>query len=127
MDEAPSLTPAPESSPILHPNIRGAGYFLTAQGGSHANFNPILDKLRALGLEGMLKALEEQLNIPEAQALGFEERLGLMVDREAIHRENRRLKNRLAKAKLRHDACLEDIDYRHRRGMDKSRIMALAL
>ncbi|CAO0820456.1 hypothetical protein DFAR_1590011 [Desulfarculales bacterium] len=50
-----------------------------------------------------------------------------MVDREAIHRKNRRLKNRLAKAKLRHDACLEDIDYRQRRGMDKSRIMALAL
>ncbi|CAO0823928.1 hypothetical protein DFAR_3990053 [Desulfarculales bacterium] len=57
--------------------------------------NPILGELRVLGLEGMLKALEEQLNTPEAQELGFEERLGLMVDREAIHRENRWLKNRL--------------------------------
>ena len=37
LDKAPLLTPAPESSPILHPNIRGAGYFLTAQGGSHAD------------------------------------------------------------------------------------------
>ncbi|CAO0820947.1 hypothetical protein DFAR_2030002 [Desulfarculales bacterium] len=36
-DKAPLLTPAPESSPILYPNIRGAGYFLTAQGGSHAD------------------------------------------------------------------------------------------
>ncbi|CAO0823705.1 hypothetical protein DFAR_3850013 [Desulfarculales bacterium] len=54
--------------------------------------NPILDKLRVLGLEGMLKALEEQLNTPEAQELGFEERLGLMVDRKAIHRATRRLK-----------------------------------
>ena len=88
--------------------------------------NPILDKLRVLVLEGMLKALEEQLNTPDAQELAFEERLGLMGDRESTHRENRRLKNRLAKARLRHDACLEDIDYRQRRGMDKSLIMALA-
>ncbi|CAO0822028.1 hypothetical protein DFAR_2780003 [Desulfarculales bacterium] len=88
--------------------------------------NPILDKLRALGLEGMLKALEEQLKTTEAQELGFEERLGLMVDRKALYRENRRLKNRLAKAKLRHDARPEDINYRQRRGMDKSLIMTLA-
>lgn len=88
--------------------------------------NPVLDKLRDLGLEGMLKALEEQLNTADVQQLSFEERLGLMVDREATHRENRRLKNRLAKARLRHDACLEDIDYRQKRGMDKSLIMALA-
>ncbi|CAO0822863.1 hypothetical protein DFAR_3340023 [Desulfarculales bacterium] len=49
-----------------------------------------------------------------------------MVDGEAIHRRNRQLKNRLAKAKLRHDAYLEDIDYRQRRGMDKALIMVLA-
>ncbi|CAO0821471.1 hypothetical protein DFAR_2360017 [Desulfarculales bacterium] len=49
------------------------------------------------------------------------------MDKEAIYRENRRLKNRLAKAKLWHDACLEDIGYRQRFGMDKSLIMALAL
>ncbi|CAO0823647.1 hypothetical protein DFAR_3820001 [Desulfarculales bacterium] len=79
------LTPAPESSPILHPNTSGAGYF---------------DRLRVLGLEGMLKAIEEQLNTPEAQKLGFAERLGLMVDMEAIHRANCRLKNRLDKTKL---------------------------
>ncbi|CAO0821379.1 hypothetical protein DFAR_2300007 [Desulfarculales bacterium] len=64
----------------------------------------------------MLKALKEQLDTPEAQELDFGERLGLMVDGEATHRKNRRLKSRLAKAKLRHDACLEDIDYRQRRG-----------
>ncbi|CAO0819856.1 hypothetical protein DFAR_1150014 [Desulfarculales bacterium] len=88
--------------------------------------NPILDKFRALGREGMLKALEEQLNTPEAQELGFEETLGLMVNRKAIHRANHRFKSRLAKAKFRHNICLEDIDYRQRRGMDKSLIMALA-
>ncbi|CAO0820927.1 hypothetical protein DFAR_2010001 [Desulfarculales bacterium] len=49
-----------------------------------------------------------------------------MVDGEAIHRENRWFKTRLAKAKLRYDACLEDIDYRQRRGRDRSLIMALA-
>lgn len=73
----------------------------------------------------MLKALEEQLNTADVQHLSFEERLGLIVDREATHRENRRLKNRLAKAILRHDACLEDIDYRQKSGMDKFLIMAL--
>ncbi|CAO0821860.1 hypothetical protein DFAR_260003 [Desulfarculales bacterium] len=50
----------------------------------------------------------------------------MMVDREAIHREDRQLKNRLVKAKLRQDACLEDIDYWQRCGMDRSFITALA-
>ncbi|CAO0821226.1 hypothetical protein DFAR_2210034 [Desulfarculales bacterium] len=49
--------------------------------------NPILAELRALGLEGMLKALEEQLSTPEAQELGFEERLGLVVDRDNPQRK----------------------------------------
>ncbi|CAO0823808.1 hypothetical protein DFAR_3920016 [Desulfarculales bacterium] len=49
-----------------------------------------------------------------------------MVDRKALYKENRWLKHRLAKAKLRHDACLEDIDYRQRRGMDKLLIIAIA-
>ncbi|CAO0824328.1 hypothetical protein DFAR_570041 [Desulfarculales bacterium] len=87
MDKAPLLTLAPESSSIIHPNTRGAGYFLIAQGGSHAVINPILDKLRALGLEGMFNALEEQRNTPEAQKLDLEEELGLVVDREALYRK----------------------------------------
>ncbi|CAO0821447.1 hypothetical protein DFAR_2330034 [Desulfarculales bacterium] len=48
------------------------------------------------------------------------------MDRAATHRQNRRLKNRLAKAKLRHDACLADIDYRQKPDMDKSLIRALS-
>ncbi|CAO0823680.1 hypothetical protein DFAR_3840001 [Desulfarculales bacterium] len=48
------------------------------------------------------------------------------VGRGGTYRKNRRLKNRLVKAKLRHDACLEDIDYWQRRGMGKSLVMALA-
>jgi DNA replication protein DnaC len=74
----------------------------------------------------MAKAMEEQMNADEANSLSFEERLGLMVDREMNERENRRMTTRLAKAKLRQSACMEDIDYRHRRGLDKGLMMSLA-
>jgi len=88
--------------------------------------HPTLDKLQTLRLSGMLKALSEQQQLPEINNLGFEERLGLLVDREAVCRESRRLKTRLRKAKLRHDAAVEDIDFRHPRGLDKSLVMRLA-
>ena len=58
--------------------------------------------------------------LPESQALSFEERLGLLVDREMTDREDRRLTTRLRQAKLRQSACLEDIDYRHPRGLGQS-------
>ncbi|CAO0824056.1 hypothetical protein DFAR_4040015 [Desulfarculales bacterium] len=88
--------------------------------------NPILDKLRTLGLEGMLKALKEQLDTLEAQKLGLEERLGLYSGQGGHPQKKPPAQNRLAKDKLQHDACLEDIDYRQRRRVDKSLIMALA-
>jgi DNA replication protein DnaC len=81
---------------------------------------PTLDTLRALRLAGMARALEEQMQMPEIDSLGFEERLGLLLDREMTERENRRLATRLKKAKLRHQATLEDIDYRHPRGLDRA-------
>ena len=87
--------------------------------------HPTLEKLAALKLGGMLKALEEQMNMSEAAALSFEERLGLLVDREWTERENRRLAGRLAKARLRQTAALEDIDWRAPRGLDKSVVLAL--
>jgi DNA replication protein DnaC len=68
----------------------------------------------------MAITFEEQMQIPDMESLSFEERLGLMVDREATYRENRRLKTRLKKAKLKQNACVEDIDFRHPRGLDKS-------
>jgi DNA replication protein DnaC len=68
----------------------------------------------------MALALEEQMQMPDIESLSFEERLGLMVDRETSYRENRRLKTRLKKAKLKQNACVEDIDFRHPRGLDKS-------
>lgn len=82
--------------------------------------HPTLDKLQALRLNGMLKALIEQAAMPDIEALSFEERLGLLVDREMTEREDRRLKTRLRQAKLKQNACVEEIDYRHPRGLDKS-------
>ena len=88
--------------------------------------HPILDTLQTLRFSGMLKALEEQMQMPDIETLSFEERLGLLVDREMTERQNRRFNTRLRKAKLRQNACIEDIDFRHQRGLDKSLIMQLA-
>ena len=82
--------------------------------------HPTLEKLKELKLHGMVKVFEEQLSSPDYKELSFEERLGIMVEREIIERENRRLESRLKKAKLRHQACMEDIDYVHPRKLDKS-------
>jgi DNA replication protein DnaC len=82
--------------------------------------HPTLDKLQALRFIGMLKALTEQAAMPDIDALSFEERLGLLIDREMTEREDRRLKTRLRQAKLKQNACVEEIDYRHPRGLDKS-------
>ena len=86
---------------------------------------PTLDRLRTLKLTGMAEALTEQLQNPLPD-LGFEERLGLLIDREWHLRENRKLSRRLSQAKLKHTACVEDIDYKHARGLNKSAIQDLA-
>jgi DNA replication protein DnaC len=88
--------------------------------------HPTLDKLQALRLLGMAKALSEQENMPDITALSCEERLGLLVDRELTERRARRLTTRLRQAKLRLNACLEDIDYRPPRGLERSLLMRLA-
>ena len=88
--------------------------------------NPTVDKLRVLNLTGMARALAEQLERADYQALTFDERLGLLVDREAQDRDNRRLARNLQTAKLRADACVEDIDFRHPRGLDRGQLLALA-
>jgi DNA replication protein DnaC len=88
--------------------------------------HPTLEKLQALNLTGMLRALQEQLRTPECGQLSFEERLGLLVDCEATERENRRLAIRLGKARLRQQAVLEDVDFRHPRGLDRSLMLSLA-
>jgi DNA replication protein DnaC len=88
--------------------------------------HPMLDKLQILRFFGMLSALEEQMKMPDIEKLSFDERFGLLIDREMIDRQNRRFKTRLRKAKLRQNACLEDIDFRHPRGLDKSLMLQLA-
>jgi DNA replication protein DnaC len=87
---------------------------------------PTLDKLQTLKLSGMYHALVEQLQMADIGALSFEERFGLLVDRELTERDTRRLTTRLRQAKLRQTACIEDTDYRHLRGLDKALMARLA-
>ena len=88
--------------------------------------HPTLDKLNALKFTGMAKALTDQIAIPEIEQLSFEERLGLLVDRELTVRDDRRLKTRLRQAKLKQNASIEDLDTRQPRGLDKALIAELS-
>ena len=74
----------------------------------------------------MALGLREQLEQSQYPSLSFEERFGLLVDREAEARDSRRLALRLKAAKLRQEATVEDIDFRTPRGLDKSVILNLA-
>ncbi len=85
-----------------------------------------LDQLSELKLYGMVKALQEQLAMQDLSDLSFEERLGLLVERESTERASRRLTTRLRKAKLREQAAIEDIDWKTRRNLDKSQMLRLA-
>jgi DNA replication protein DnaC len=85
-----------------------------------------LDKLHELKLIGMAHALGEQLQHPEAQSLPFEDRLGLLVDREWDVRESRGMTRRLQVARLKQPATIEDIDFRTPRGLDKAGLLSLA-
>lgn len=87
--------------------------------------HPTLDKLRALKFEGMLAALIDQEALPDADAMCFLERLGLLVDREMTNRQNDRLKRRMGRAKLRHDAAVEDLDMHAARNLDRVQILAM--
>lgn len=88
--------------------------------------HPTIEKLHALRLPGMAKALTAQHDTPDIAQLGFEERLGLLLDHEATYRDSQRLASRLRVAALRQNAALEDIDYRAPRGLDKSVMAKLA-
>jgi DNA replication protein DnaC len=85
-----------------------------------------LTRLRALKLFGLADAFAQQLEQPPTQALAFEERLALLVEREMTYRENRRLQSLLRAAKLRQSACVEDIDYRHPRGLERALVSTLS-
>jgi DNA replication protein DnaC len=89
--------------------------------------NHTLEKLRAMKLFGMADALQHQLDQPNISELSFEERLGLLVDMEATKRENKRLQMLLRNAHFKFpSACIEDIIWSQKRGLDKSQMLSLA-
>lgn len=85
-----------------------------------------IDRLHEMKLTGMAQALEEQQGIPDMQDLSFDDRLALLLERESTARADRRLKRLLQLARLRLQASVEDVDFRVRRGLDKSVFLRLA-
>jgi DNA replication protein DnaC len=88
--------------------------------------NQTIEKMHQMKLHTMAVAFKEELDRPNNTELAFEDRIALLVEREWLYRENRRLGTRLKAAKLRHQAVLEDIDFRHPRELDKSMILTLS-
>ena len=88
--------------------------------------HPTGERLLALGLPAMARALEDQRRQPDIAALGFEERLALLLERETLERENKRLVARLRFAALRQNAVVEDVDLRAPRGLDRALFQRLA-
>jgi DNA replication protein DnaC len=86
---------------------------------------PMTEKMLALRLLGMVEALKTQEQDAASRELSFLERLGLLVDQQWNWRENQALGRRLKSARLRNNACVEEIDYRTTRGLDKNVIRAL--
>src|SRR6516225_3578323 len=86
----------------------------------------MIDKLLAMRLHGMAEALKIQEQDRAVNELSFLERLALLVDQQWSWRENQALARRLKAAKLRGGACVEDIDCRAARGLDKTVLRALA-
>ncbi|MHB8739513.1 MAG: IS21-like element helper ATPase IstB [Candidatus Dormibacteria bacterium] len=87
--------------------------------------HPTLEQLRSLGLHGMAKGFADLIADAEADSLGHPDWLALLLDREAVHRQDKRLGSRLLHARLRHPAVPEDIDYRSPRGLDRSLLKTL--
>jgi DNA replication protein DnaC len=88
---------------------------------------PTLDQMAALGLAGMADAWKALAEQDPGQALDRNEWLGLMLDREASARADKRFSNRLRNAKMRFpNACIEDVNFAASRGLDRRQILALA-
>ncbi len=88
---------------------------------------PTMEKLKAMRLEGLAAAWQEQVQNAKSQALAFDERFAMLVDAEWTHRENTRFKRALREAKLKiAQACVEDIDFPAKRDLDKSVVRNLA-
>jgi DNA replication protein DnaC len=86
----------------------------------------LLEKMASLKLVGMADALREQTENANIGQLSFEERLSIILERESLHREDKRLSNLLRQAKLREKASFEDIVYEASRKLNRSNILSLA-
>jgi DNA replication protein DnaC len=86
---------------------------------------PMIEKLLAMRLHGIVEALQRQQQDPLSAELSFAERLALLIDYQWNWRENQALTRRLRNARFRAKACPEDIDYRTPRGLNRSTIRAL--
>jgi DNA replication protein DnaC len=87
---------------------------------------PTKTKLDALKLTGMAEAYEEQRAQPRSAELSFEERFGMLVERQWLWRENRALATRLTHARLKQPACIEDLDFSASRGLPRAIIDQLS-
>ena len=85
-------------------------------------YQQTLDRLHAMKLIGMAEALDEQRRTPSLADMAFEERLGLLIERQWLWRQNRSFQSRLKNARLKQPACMEDIDYRSSRGLARDTI-----
>ena len=88
--------------------------------------HPTIEKLTNLGLTGMIRALEQQYQLQDADTLSFEDRFALLIDAETSERDTTQFTKRLKSAKMRDRACIEDIDFKGNRGLDKRLIAQLA-
>jgi len=101
-------------------------FYTKAPSGEQMLNQPTIEKLQAMKLHGMAEAFQEQIEIPESSELSFEERLGLLVDRQWTWKEARALTRRLQLARFKERGVVEDIDYQHPRGLDRKLIRTLA-
>jgi hypothetical protein len=86
---------------------------------------PTIEKLCAMRLKGMAEAFRQQQESADCQQLSFEERLGMLIDRQWTWREGHALERRLRNGRLQGPACIEDIDYRTARGLDRQLVRSL--
>jgi DNA replication protein DnaC len=87
---------------------------------------PIVDKLSALKLSGMQEGLREQMENPQYKKLSFEERFGMLLDREWDLRQTRKLQRRMRMARFREQAVMEDLKISAKRGLDRKQVLYLA-
>ena len=117
---------------VTHDNIRGAATSIQVNHQRYSEDTMLtqqtVEKLHTLRLRGMAEAFREQENkIPEIHRLSFEERLGLLVDRQWNWKHNQALERRLINARLRGNACVDHINYRASRGLDRQQLRSLTL